>query len=313
MAALSIEHLSRSFGATRAVQDVSLTVETGDIYGLLGPNGSGKTTTLACALGLLAPDEGRIEILGVPAAQIHRTMGRVGVVFDGATLVDGLTCRQNLQYARRLLGHAGGPGDAELLAQTGIEALADRRAGKLSLGQRRRLSIARALLGRPELIVLDEPLSGLDTVGVRQMLDLFRGLRGKGHTLLVSSHRLHEMETIVNRVAILLGGRLVRQATLDEILEGRRPRLVVRATPLAAARAVLAALPGLERVEPGPASAEEGSLTVWPGTLAAAAINRALVTGGCDVDVLTLERTTLQSAFESLVDDARARGVTVPA
>ncbi|MBM3984683.1 MAG: ABC transporter ATP-binding protein, partial [Planctomycetes bacterium] len=238
-AALAVRDLSKSYGATRAVQDVSLTVQRGDVFGLLGPNGSGKTTTLSCALGLLPIDAGSIEVLGRPAHRIHETAGRVAVVFDGATLVDGLTCRQNLQYARRVLGHAGGRPDAELLALTGIESLAERRAGRLSLGQRRRLSIARALIGQPELLVLDEPLSGLDTVGVRAMLQLFRSLHGQGLTLLVSSHRLPEMETILTRAAILVGGRLLREASLDELLHGQRLRLRVRATPAADAASAL--------------------------------------------------------------------------
>jgi ABC-2 type transport system ATP-binding protein len=295
---LLIEHLSRSYGATRAVQDVSLSVRAGDVYGLLGPNGSGKTTTLACALGLLTPDSGRIEILGVPAAQIHHTLGRVAVVFDGATLVDGLSCRQNLQYARRLLGHDGGRSDEEALELTGIAALADRRASRLSLGQRRRLSIARALIGRPELLVLDEPLSALDTVGVTAMLALFRRLHDEGLTIVVSSHRLHEMQTVVSRVAILMGGRLVREASLEEILRGRSPRLTIRASPAPDAAALLQRLPGIERVERLPSD----ELVVLPGTLQPAAINAALVGGGCAVSALVPERVTLQSAFESLVD-----------
>ncbi len=298
MAVLTLEHLCRSYGATRAVQDVSLSVEKGDVYGLLGPNGSGKTTTLSCALGLLAPDSGRITVLGQPAARIHRTLGRVAVVFDGATLVDGLTCRQNLQYARRLLGHAGGRTDEEALSLTGIAALADRRAGRLSLGQRRRLSIARALVGRPELLVLDEPLSGLDTVGVTAMLALFRSLREQGLTLVLSSHRLHEMETLVNRLAILMGGRLVRESTLDELLAGHRPRLVLRAAPAPDAARILERFPGVERVERLPGD----EFRVLTGAAAPAALNAALVAGGCAVSALTPERATLQAAFEALVE-----------
>ena len=295
---LLIEHLSRSYGATKAVQDVSFKVSAGDVYGVLGPNGSGKTTTLSCALGLLSPDSGRIEVLGVPAAQIHRTLGRVAVVFDAATLVDGLTCRQNLQYARRLLGHEGGRSDERALELTGIAKLADRRASRLSLGQRRRLSIARALIGSPELLVLDEPLSGLDTPGVTAMLELFRALHDEGLTIVVSSHRLHEMQTIVNRVAILVGGRLVREASLEEILRGSSPRLTIRATPAPDAAAILQRLPGIGRVERLPSD----ELVVLPGSVQPAAINAALVAGGCAVSALVPERVTLQSAFEALVD-----------
>lgn len=306
-AALCVRSLTKSYGAMRAVQDVSLTVQRGDVYGLLGPNGSGKTTTLSCALGLLHHDAGTIEVLGRPAARIHETAGRVAVVFDSATLVDGLTCRQNLQYARRILGHAGGRADDELLELAGIRPLADRRAGRLSLGQRRRLSIARALIGRPELLVLDEPLSGLDTVGVRSMLQLFRDLHAGGLTLLVSSHRLPEMETILTRAAILVGGRLLRESTLDELLHGQRLRLRVQAAPAARAAEVLARagatlLPG-----------RGDELLVEPGAAAPAALNAALVAAGCEVSALVPERSTLLSAFESLVDEQRARGVEVPA
>jgi ABC-2 type transport system ATP-binding protein len=306
-AALAVRKLSKSYGDVHAVQDVSFEVPAGSICGLLGPNGSGKTTTLSCALGLLGFESGSIDVLGLPAAQIHRTAGRVAVVFDGATLADALTCRQNLQYARRLLGHAGGRSDDEALKLTGIEALASRRASALSLGQRRRLSIARALIGKPELLVLDEPLSGLDTVGVRGMLQLFRELHAQGLTLLVSSHRLPEMETILQRAAIIMGGRLLRDATLHELLSGRELRLRVRAQPVTTARAVLQRL-GVRLLEE-----RDDELLLAPGAVPAARLNAELVAAGCEVSALVPERTTLQSAFEALVDEQRARGVEVPA
>ncbi|HZL98830.1 MAG TPA: ATP-binding cassette domain-containing protein, partial [Planctomycetota bacterium] len=124
MPVVTVAGLSKSYGPVKAVDDVSFAVEPGDVFGLLGPNGSGKTTTLACMLGLLRYDAGRIEVLGHPAAAIERTAGQVAVVFDSATLVDGLTCRQNLDYARQLLGHDGGRPAAEALALTGIGSLA---------------------------------------------------------------------------------------------------------------------------------------------------------------------------------------------
>jgi ABC-type multidrug transport system ATPase subunit len=298
MNVLEVEGLIKRYGNVRAVEDVSLHVARGEIYGLVGPNGSGKTTTLSCALGLLRPDAGRVRVLGLPAREIHRSGGRVAVVFDSATLVDGLTCRQNLAYTRRLLGHDGGREDDEALRLTGLERLADRRAGRLSLGQRRRLAIARALIGSPELLVLDEPLSGLDTVGVTGMLELFRRLNRQGQTLLLSSHRLHEMESVVTRVAILVDGRLAREAPLAELLEGGRLRLLLRATPVERAREVLGGLEGLERIE----LRRTDELLVMPGGHGPAEINRALVDAGCSVHALVPERVTLQSAFEELVE-----------
>ncbi len=246
MTAVSIESLSKSFGSTRAVRELSLTVDAGQIFGLLGPNGSGKSTTLACLLGLLRPDSGHSELLGVPSRQIHRTAGRVGVVFDTPSLVGGLTARQNLAYAGRTLGHPGGRGLDDCLALVGLGELGKRRAGRMSLGQKRRLSIARALLGSPELLVLDEPLSGLDPVGVRQMLQLFRRLRDDGLTLVLSSHRLHEMEQVVSHVAILAGGRVLRSGTLQDVLAGDEPRVRVHAGPADQVRGILARLEGVE-------------------------------------------------------------------
>jgi ABC-2 type transport system ATP-binding protein len=299
-AVLQVSGLSKWYGRTHAVDDVSFTVQRGDVFGLLGPNGSGKTTTLACALGLMHPDAGEARVLGLRAGAIHRTAGRVGVIFDAPTLVDGLTCEQNLLYARRTLGHDGGRTDTDALRLVGIAALAGRRAGRLSLGQRRRLSIARALIGSPELLVLDEPLSGLDTVGVRGMLDLFRRLAGEGLSLVVSSHRLHEMETLVTRVGIMVAGRLAVESSLETLLQGRTPRLRLVAKPSARVDQVLVLLGDLESFE----RVAEDELLIRPGRTPPAELNRALVEAGCHVSALVPERRTLLSAFEELVDGA---------
>ena len=315
--ALRISSLEKRFGATRAVKDVSLQVATGSIYGLLGPNGSGKTTTLGCALGLQRPDRGEIEVLGVPAAALHRTRGRVGVVFDDPTLLTGMRALDNLEYARRLLGHTGGRSPREALERVGLGDRARARAGTLSLGQKRRLSIARALLGRPELLVLDEPLSGLDTPGVRDVLELLRELHAEGLTLLLSSHRLHELERIVTHVGVLMGGELVREGTLDELLESGGRRLAVRAAPGPLMKQVLDSLtpdlawrpvaPGeelearLPRGEPGDDTA---LALVEPGRLSAAEINHKLHQGGCKVSALVPQRLDLQTVFENLLDAA---------
>ncbi|MHC5210933.1 MAG: ABC transporter ATP-binding protein [Planctomycetota bacterium] len=302
-AVLQVSGLCKRYGRTHAVDDVSFTVSRGDVFGLLGPNGSGKTTTINCALGLLRADKGQVSILGEPASAIHRTDGRVGVIFDSPTLVDGLTCEQNLRYARRTLGHDGGRSDEDAMRLVGIGGLADRRAGRLSLGQRRRLSIARALIGHPELLILDEPLSGLDTVGVRGMLGLFQRLSGEGLTLVVSSHRLHEMETLVTNVGIMVSGKLVVESKLDTLLEGRTPRLRLVAKPASRVDQVLVTMSDLERFE----RVSEDELLIQLGRTPPAELNRALVEAGCEVSALVPERRTLLAAFEELVD-----GVAVP-
>ncbi|MFT7462699.1 MAG: ABC-type multidrug transport system ATPase subunit [Pseudohongiellaceae bacterium] len=300
MTALRIQSLCKRFGRTVAVQDVSLNVERGQLYGLLGPNGAGKTTTLSCALGLQRPDAGSISVLGVPAAQIHRLAGKVAVVFDQPTLVRGLTVAQNLAYAQRLLGHKGGRTPAEALKLAGIADLAQRRAGRLSLGQSRRLAIARALMGRPEFLILDEPLSGLDTLGVTSMLALFADLRDQGMTLMLSSHRLHELERIVTHVGVLIGGRVVREATLPEILHGVAGQLRVTVDDVPRART---ALEGLGGVVLGRSDEARGILRLDPGPSGAPAITRTLVEAGCAVSAIEPRRSGLQSAFETLLEE----------
>ncbi len=301
---LKIRSLMKSFGRVHAVRGVSLSVERGQIYGLLGPNGSGKTTTMACALGLLKATAGEIEVLGFSASEIHKTRGRVAALFDDATLVKGLSVRQNLEYARRLLGHGDGRGIDSALELVGISELAGQRAGSLSLGQARRVSIARTLIGKPELVVLDEPLSGLDTVGVLEVLALFRRLRDEGVTLLVSSHRMHELEKVVSHVGILMRGELVRESSLDELLKSARGQVRVLTGEPDKALEILRTVDQLGSVQlmNGSRPAGDGQLMVELGGSDAASVNRALVNGGCTVTGLIPEGGSLHDVFESMID-----------
>ena len=317
MAVLRIDALTKSYGRHRAVQDVTLHVEAGQLFGLLGPNGSGKTTTLGCALGLLAFDRGTLEVLGQPSRHIHRTAGRVAVVFDAVDLVPGLTARQNLRYAQILLGKRGtalsrGPDGGrphrsidQALELVEMTPLSGRRAGRLSLGQKRRISIARALLGDPELLILDEPLSGLDPVGVEHMLELFGRLRDEGRTLILSSHRLHEMERIVSHVGILAGGRLQRCGPLDEVLASAEGRVRLVAEPAQKARTVLAALPGVTLLTAAGGESRAGEIVVSAPGVSPALLNRALVEAGCEVSALRPERASLSGVFAGVVDEVR--------
>ncbi len=312
MSVLEVRALDKRFGRVHAVRGVSFAVEQGQVFGLLGPNGSGKTTTMACALGLLAPDSGQVHVLGVPSSRIHETHGRVGALFDAATLVAGLTVRQNLEYARTLLGHRGGRGIDEALELVGLAKLGNRRAHALSLGQSRRLSIARILLGKPELLVLDEPLSGLDTVGVLDVLALVPRLAAEGLTLIVSSHRMHEMERVVTHVAVILDGELVREAPLPELLAGDEPRLRIEAGPFDRVLEVLGRGGwGEWEVVRRPHSAANGAVgevRVDGAGRRAAELNRALVEAGAAVSSLVPERATLHDVFESILRERGARG-----
>ena len=182
------------------------------------PTAAGRPTTLRCALGLLRPDGGQAEVLGRPAARIHEVANRLGVVFDGSELVPRLTVKQNLAYAQRLAGQPSGRSLGEVIELVELDHRTHHRSHELSLGQQRRLAIGRALLGSPELLVLDEPLSGLDALGVSSVLKLLQELNAEGLTILLSTHRLHEMESVVRRAAVIVDGRLVAEGDLGRAL-----------------------------------------------------------------------------------------------
>lgn len=310
MTALRIAGLSKKYGTVQAVRDLSLAVEEGDLYGLLGPNGSGKTTALRCTLGLLRPDAGEVELLGVPVERIHETRGRVAVVFDRAHLVPRLTAERNLAYAQRLLGHDGGRSIDEVLTIVELQHRRGHRSHELSLGQQRRLSIARALLGRPELLILDEPLSGLDALAVTSMLALFRRLREDGLTIVLSTHRLHEMESVITRAGILVDGHIIAEDDRDALLGGPHTRLRVEvpeeheAPATTALEALVGAAP--ERVTSGtPGLVALRSLL--PDHVPPPDVAQALSAAEVPLHALVPERRSLQSTFEELVASHRAQ------
>ncbi|MEZ6013877.1 MAG: ABC transporter ATP-binding protein [Planctomycetota bacterium] len=302
-AALRVQGLVKRYGAFTAVDSVDLTVERGQAYGLLGPNGSGKTTTLSCVLGLLDASGGKAEVLGVPSDRLYELQGRLACVFDTPALLPGHTIGQNLAYHRRLRGPASPKGagidEGAALELVGLGGLAKRRASNLSLGQKKRLSLAAALSGEPELIILDEPLSGLDPMGVRDIMHLFAELHGRGITLIVSSHRLHEMQALLTHCAVIHRGRVLHEGTLESLL-GDDATVHVRAGDEARARVALADLGEVT-------NAPEGGLHVRSQPGDAPRIARALVAAGIDLQALAPQRRGLQAAFEALVDQDLAR------
>lgn len=294
---LETDQLTKRFGSLTAADRVSVRVERGTIHGLLGPNGSGKSTTLRCALGLLRPDSGGARVFGEPPQRLSHLRGKMGVAFDRPDLLEHATVTQNLDYARRLcgLGRSESRGMIdELVTRVGLDRRLRQRAGTLSLGQKRRLAIARTLLGKPEFVILDEPLSGLDALGVTDMLRFFGELRDEGVTLLLSSHRLNEMEGLVDRVTIMADGKTVADGSLEEVLAGQ-DRLVVEVdrTELPSGFG-----PVCDRVD----VAEGWTRFELDGAADRAdELNAQLVELGCRVRRLQSTRASLANTFENLV------------
>jgi ABC-2 type transport system ATP-binding protein len=208
--------LTKSFGPTAAVADLSFTVPAGQVTGFLGPNGSGKTTTLRMALGLVAPTAGQVLIGGVPYDRLAQPRRRVGALLDATGFHPGRRARDHL----RVLAAAAGLPDAradEVLDQVGLAGDGGRRVRQFSLGMRQRLGIAAALLGDPPVLLLDEPANGLDPAGVAWLRGLLRGLASQGRAVLVASHGLSEVAQTVDQVVIVSAGRLRFAGPLREI------------------------------------------------------------------------------------------------
>jgi lantibiotic transport system ATP-binding protein len=216
--AIQTRLLRRRFGRQLAVDDVSMTVPTGSVYGFLGCNGAGKTTTLRLLLGLLRPDAGEIFVQGIDVARDRITAARqVGVLLEAQGFYANLSGRENVDLTRRLLDLPTSETD-RVIALTDMSAHRDRKVATYSLGMRQRLGLARALLGSPPLLVLDEPTNGLDPEGIAWMRQFLRELPARsGATVLVSSHLLSEIEQVATHVGILSAGRLVREGALAEL------------------------------------------------------------------------------------------------
>jgi ABC-2 type transport system ATP-binding protein len=220
MAAIEVDSLSKRFGATLAVDDLSFSVDAGRIVGFLGPNGAGKTTTLRALVGLIQPTSGSATIEGSAYRELDDPTATVGAVLDGGMFHPGRSGRNHL----RALAAAAGIADErveELLELVGLTDAAGRRAGGYSLGMRQRLGLAAALLGDPRVLVLDEPANGLDPQGIRWLRDFLRARAAEGRAILVSSHVLSEVAQTVDDVVVIHRGRSIEQAPIGELLARR--------------------------------------------------------------------------------------------
>ena len=227
MAMIEVRGLTKSFGALRAVDALSFTVDRGTVVGFLGPNGAGKTTTLRMLLGLIAPSHGEATINGQRYQDLADPLRVVGTALEASSAHPGRTARNHLRI-QALAGQARASRIEEVLDQVGLTAAADRRVGGFSLGMRQRLGLATALLCDPEVLLLDEPANGLDPDGVRWLRKLLRGLAEQGRTVLVSSHMLAEVAHTVDSVVIINHGQLVVQSSLDSLTAGAQQVVRIR-------------------------------------------------------------------------------------
>ncbi len=303
-ALLELVNVSKHFGRIRAVDSVSLSVEPGELYGFLGPNGAGKTTTIRMIVGLIRPDAGTIRIAGFDAQTQHVAAARhFGAIVESPGLFGYLSARANLEQWGRMLGHVD-PGEIrDLLELVGLSDRADERVSGYSLGMRQRLGIAQALLGSPELLILDEPTNGLDPAGIREVRGLLRRLARERHMgVFVSSHLLAEVEELCDRVAVIQSGKVRVEAPVAELTRAPGWRVLVTVSDVDQARKVLGGVDGVE-VTQGP---EPRVLDVRADTDLGRTVLRRLVESGVDVDEMRLVTRSLEQAFLELTGDMGA-------
>ncbi len=239
--AIETDHLVKRYGDVTAVDDVSLRVARGEIYAFLGLNGAGKTTTIRLLLGMVKPTSGEACVLGTRIrVGDKKPWESVGYLVETADAYPQLSVRENLEAMRRLRPGTDRKAVERVIERLGLIAYADRRAGTLSHGNAQRLGLAKALLHNPELLILDEPASGLDPAGIVEIRNLLLELaREQGVTVFMSSHILGEVSRLAKRIGIIHQGRLLQELDVDELERSRRRRLVVRTRDRQAARSVL--------------------------------------------------------------------------
>lgn len=310
---LTVEGVSKRFGPTVAVQDLSFTVEQGEIFGLLGPNGAGKTTTLRLITGYMPPTTGRIKVAGFDVATAPLAVKqRLGYLPENPPLYPELTVREYLGFAASLKGlrRQGLVREvARVMEEAGVADVAGRLIGNLSRGYRQRVGLAQALLGSPELLVLDEPTVGLDPVQIAEMRRLIKELAVQ-HTVILSSHILPEVNQLCQRVLILNQGRIAAQGTpasLAAATGGRQLEVTVKG-PVAEVAALLAALPGVRTVRqadgrPGHEPAATYFLELLPGEDVREELFFALAARGWPLLEMRRHQLSLEEVFLQLVTE----------
>ena len=303
MAAIELDGVTKRFGDVTAVRDLSLHVEEGEVYGFLGPNGAGKSTTINMLLDFVRPSTGDVRVLGMDAqADSVAVRSRTGVLPEGYDVYTRLTGRKHIEFAARSKGVDADP-DA-VLERVGIADAADRRADEYSKGMRQRLVLGMALVGDPDLLILDEPSSGLDPAGAKEMRDIVRDEAERGTTVFFSSHVLGQVEAVCDRVGILRGGELVAEDSIEGLRDARGgdTRLVV--TVAGSVDGAVETVRSLDGVTDATRQGE--TLSVSCTSDAKTRVISALESDGVVVEDFKTEEASLEDLFLAYTDESES-------
>lgn len=310
---LVVSHLTKRFGDVLAVDDLSFTAESGRVTGFMGPNGAGKTTTLRALLGLVTPTSGEATVLGGPYAALAKPMAKVGSHLDSSSFNPGMNGRQHLEAMAYASGAPApkktGARIEELLELVGLTSAANRRIGGYSLGMKQRLGLATALLGNPQILVLDEPANGLDPEGITWLRSFLRSFAAEGRTVLLSSHLLGEVQQIATDAVIINKGRLVASGTVKELEVQAGSLVYVASTNQKVLYRALAGAnlePLLPSGLPATPASDESPFGVRGATTAQ--VGQICFAAGVPLTHLSEQETGLETLFMNLVGEANLVG-----
>jgi len=292
---ISVEHLTKKFDDTTAVDDLSFEVKPGVITGFLGPNGSGKSTTMRLILGLNRPTKGRALINGKPYHSLGAPLKEVGALLDAKAVHPGRSARNHL-LALAVSNNIPTSRVDEVLNFVGIESVAKKRAGDFSLGMSQRLGIAGALLGDPPVLLFDEPVNGLDPEGIKWIREFFRQLADEGRTVLVSSHLMSEMAVTADQIIVIGRGKFITSGSVDDLTKNAAGTVILRSANNTKLNQIL--------LEAKAAVSEINDEGLRVSGLSAAAIGDLAFGAGVAVHELTPERASLEEVFMELTQDS---------
>lgn len=299
-------HIVRTIGLTRtykgkeAVSNVNLSIGQGEIYGLLGPNGAGKTTVMKMLTNLVKPTAGEIELFGERlTAGSYRQLGRMGAIIEHPVFYDKLTARDNLELHCQYMGYHNGKAIDEALELVSLRGIDGKAVKEFSLGMKQRLGIARAIVTKPELLILDEPINGLDPIGIKELRDLFRILsRQYGITLLISSHILGEIELVADTVAVMNKGKLLQEVSMEQVAKQATEYVEIATAESAKAAYILENKLSVSNIR----VMDEGGIRVYDCSLPPGELMKALVLHDVPVEAVHKKKVSLEDYFLSILN-----------
>jgi len=297
--------LTKTFQGQEVVSNVSMNIRKGEIYGFLGPNGAGKTTVMKMMTNLVKPTSGEIEVFGEKLTpDSYRLLGRMGTIIEYPVFYDKLTARENLELHCEYMGYYNKKAIDEALELVNLIDTGKKKVKTFSLGMKQRLGIARAITTKPELLIFDEPINGLDPLGIKELRDVFRMLcKEYGTTLLISSHILGEIEQIADTIGVIQGGRLLREITMDDIRGETTNYIEILTTDCSRAAYVLTEKLQLNNIR----VIDNQFIRIYDQHIAQSEITKTLIMNDVVIDSIHKQSSSLEDYFLQVLNGGGVR------